>query len=254
MLKRKTNFLCLFVILLLIAFAAPALADAATVSINAPSTVNVGEEFNVDVMISGNSISVDAMDFRVDFNTALLQVMDFAAGDFLAQSIVPALSGADEVTCINYANENGIIGAGLTGSSSAASKKVMTIKFKAKAVGTASLQLKSSSLKPSGQNTVVAATVQSANVNIVANNQIIGDFNSDGKVNFSDLMIFSAAWNKNSSSIGWSTAVTGAPLSPYNRCDIAPFTGTYPNLNISADGKVDFKDLMVFSMAWNYNN
>jgi hypothetical protein len=253
MFNKKANlFFCIGFIAVL-CLAVPALASAATVGPVAPQTVSVNQQFDVDIVISGNTTTVGAMDFRLDFEKAKLQVIDYTIGNFLNQSIVPALSGADETTCINWANNTGVIGAGLQGSSNKSTGTVLTITFKALSTGTTSLSIASSSIKPASQSTVVSAGTSSASITInEASASIIGDFNEDEKVDFEDLMIFASAWGKTSSDTGWSQAVAGYTNSPYNRCDIAPAQGVYPDMTIQADGEVNFEDLMIFTMAWNY--
>lgn len=248
---KKLPLLLLGLVAVII-LAIPASAGAVTVApVPSQSSVTLNDTFNVDVTISGNTINVSAMDFRLDFDKTKLQVVDYQAGNFMSTSLVPALSGADKTTCINYANNDGIIGAGLTGANSATSGKVLTITFKAIATGQASLNVATSSLKPSGQSSVVTALVSQATVTINEGEQtLIGDFTGDNKVNFSDLMIFQDAWNHKAGDTGWDQVVSGVSGSPFNRCDIAPAQGTYPNLTISKDGKVNFSDLMVFADAW----
>lgn len=248
---KKIPLLLLGLVAVLI-LAIPASAGAATVApVPSQSTVTLNDTFDVDVTISGNTTNVSAMDFRLDFDKTKLQVVDYKAGNFMQTSLVPALTGADKTTCINWANNDGIIGAGLTGSNSAASGKILTITFKAIATGQASLNVVTSSLKPSSQSNVVPASVDYALVTInEGESSLIGDFTGDGEVNFSDLMIFQDAWNHKAGDSGWDQVVSGVSGSPFNRCDIAPAQGTYPNLTINKDGKVNFSDLMVFADAW----
>lgn len=253
MLSKKTTLLLCVGILAVLCLAVPAWASAATVGPVAPQTVSVNQQFDVDVVINGNTMTVGAMDFRLDFDKAKLQVMDYKIGSFMTQSIVPALSGADKTTSVNWANNAGTVGAGLQGSSSSSTGTVLTITFKALSTGITNLNIASSSLKPASQSTVVSATPLSTNVTInEASASIIGDFNEDDKVDFEDLMIFASAWGKNSNDTGWAQAVAGYTNSPYNRCDIGPAQGAYPNMVVQADSKVDFEDLMIFTMAWNY--
>ncbi len=251
---RRKSFL---LIGLLFAFCImiPVCASAATtVGPVTPPTVTLNQQFDVDITINGNTTNVEAMDFKLEFDNAKLQVMDYKIGNFLGQSLVPALSGSDKTTSINWANTYGIVGAGLQGLNSSSSGKVLTINFKAIDTGSAYLNVTTSSLKPNNLNSVVAATPLSSNVTINEVASIIGDFNKDGTVDFDDLMIFVSAWEHKAGDAGWDQVVPGIANSPFNRCDIAPYQGKYPNLVINPNNKVDFDDLMVFTMAWNYSH
>ncbi|MGI5943119.1 MAG: cohesin domain-containing protein [Pelotomaculaceae bacterium] len=253
MFNKKAKLFFSIGLMAVLCLAVPALAGAATVAPVAPQTVSVNQQFDVDIVISGNTTTIGAMDFRLDFDKAKLQVIDYKIGNFLHQSIVPAVSGADETTCINWANNTGVVGAGLQGSNNSSTGTVLTVTFKALSTGTTSLNIASSSLKPASQSTVVSAGTSSTTIIIEeASASIIGDFNEDENVDFEDLMIFASAWGKTSSDTGWSQAVAGYTNSPYNRCDIAPAQGNYPNMTIQPDGEVNFEDLMIFTMAWNY--
>jgi hypothetical protein len=63
---------------------------------------------------------------------------------------------------------------------------------------------------------------------------IPGDFNSDGQVQFEDLMIFALAYGSTSSDANWNPV-----------CDIASAGGV-----LEPDGVVDFEDLMVFALHY----
>lgn len=81
---------------------------------------------------------------------------------------------------------------------------------------------------------------------------LVGDFDKDNDIDFEDLMTFALAWKHKSGDVGWDTAVGGASGSPFNRADIGPASGTPPDLVSNPDGKVDFEDLMVFALMWNW--
>jgi len=64
-----------------------------------------------------------------------------------------------------------------------------------------------------------------------------GDFNRDQFIDFDDLMIFRREWfHSYSQSIA----------------DIAPFSGSIPNVQVSPDGQVNFDDLMTLVAMWNW--
>ena len=111
MFNKKAKLFFSIGLMAVLCLAVPALAGAATVAPVAPQTVSVNQQFDVDIVISGNTTTIGAMDFRLDFDKAKLQVIDYKIGNFLHQSIVPAVSGADETTCINWAINTGVVGA-----------------------------------------------------------------------------------------------------------------------------------------------
>lgn len=245
----------LVVVMAVCILAIPASAGAVTVTpVPSLDTVEVNQTFDVDVNISGNSANVTAMDFRLDFDKTKLQVVDYHAGNFMQENLVPVLSGPDEATCINQANNDGIIGAGLKGANNAESGKVMTITFKAIAAGQVELDVVSSSIQVNGQNSVSAALTTSAEV-VINEGQpsVYGDFTGDGKVNYPDLLIFVQGWNHKTGDPGWDQADPSIPGSPFSKCDIGPATGTYPEIVIARDGIVNYPDLLVFVNAWNWS-
>jgi len=119
--------------------------------------------------------------------------------------------------------------------------------MKAKAKGTATLNHTVADLRDGGNNPL-GVTKTNGSVEI---NEFPGDFNGNASIEFEDLMIFALAWNHKAGDPGWSQAEQNIPGSPFSKCDLAPSSGTYPNLNITPDGKVDFEDLMVFVTIWN---
>ncbi len=64
---------------------------------------------------------------------------------------------------------------------------------------------------------------------------ILGDFNLDKRVNVEDLALFRDIWVK---------GIIGK--------EIGPALGKPPRMLVQPDGKVDFEDLMVFVMNWNW--
>ncbi len=65
---------------------------------------------------------------------------------------------------------------------------------------------------------------------------LLGDFNKDRKVNINDLYLFRSIWvNKDTF------------------YEIGPAVGELPQMLVQPDGRVDFGDLMVFVMNWNWS-
>ncbi|MHB9031208.1 MAG: T9SS type A sorting domain-containing protein, partial [Candidatus Latescibacterota bacterium] len=64
---------------------------------------------------------------------------------------------------------------------------------------------------------------------------LVGDYTHDFAINGNDLLVFSDAWSKQDKTK-----------------EIGPVTGTPPELTVTPDGAVDFKDLSVFAWMWNW--
>jgi len=204
-----------------------------------------GGTITLGVEVSGLSAGQTILGFHhiFTFNPTLLEVIEVAvpADSFFT----PILTSFPE-----YNNTTGKVEMNLARSSftvPGSSGIVYNVKMKAKAKGTATLTQTVADLRDA-RNNVLAAAKASGTVEI---RELAGDFNGDGRIDFEDLMIFALAWNHKAGDPGWSTAETGIPGSPFNRCDIHPATGTYPNLDITPDGKVAFEDLMIFTTIWN---
>ena len=213
----------------------------------APSTLNVtkGGAFTLEVEISGLSAGQTILGFHhiFTFNPTLLEVVEVEvpADSFFS----PILTSFPE-----YNNTTGKVELNLARSSftnPGAGGIVYNVEMKAKDKGTATLTQTVADLRDD-QNNVLAAAKADGTVEI---RELAGDFNGDSKIDFEDLMIFALAWNHKTGDSGWSKAETGIPGSPFNRCDIHPATGTYPDLSITPNGKVDFEDLMIFTIIWN---
>ena len=63
---------------------------------------------------------------------------------------------------------------------------------------------------------------------------INGDYDVDGAITFDDLIEFANAWPDDSS------------------IEFGPATGTAPDFTVEADGVLDFEDLMIFTLMWNW--
>ncbi len=212
-----------------------------------PSAANVtkGGSFTLGVEISNLTAGQTILGFHhvFDFNPNLLEVVEVVIPDNSFFS--PVLTSFPE-----YNNTTGKVELNLARSNSAypgGSGVVYNIKMKAKAKGTATLNHTVADLRDGGNNPL-GVTKTNGSVEI---NEFPGDFNGNASIEFEDLMIFALAWNHKAGDPGWSQAEQNIPGSPFSKCDLAPSSGTYPNLNITPDGKVDFEDLMVFVTIWN---
>jgi len=72
-------------------------------------------------------------------------------------------------------------------------------------------------------------------------NHLIGDFDRDGDIDLGDFDTLAANWGSTSATI-W--GATGG--------DIAPVSGTLPNLVVHPDGIANYKDLFVFTGMWSW--
>ncbi|MCX6132220.1 MAG: FG-GAP-like repeat-containing protein [Ignavibacteriales bacterium] len=75
-----------------------------------------------------------------------------------------------------------------------------------------------------------------SNVVFTARGDYPADFTGDDRINVADLAIFVKSWQDRSLAIG----------------DIGPVNGNVPDLVPVPDGKIDFEDLMVFGLMWNW--
>jgi hypothetical protein len=212
-----------------------------------PSAANVtkGGNFTMGVEISNLTAGQTILGFHhvFDFNPSLLEVVEveIPGGSFFS----PVLTSFPE-----YNNTTGRVELNLARSNSAypgGSGVVYNIIMKAKAKGTSALTHSVADLRDAGNNPLGVMKTNGT----VEINEFPGDFNGDTRIDFEDLMIFALAWNHKAGDPGWSQAEQSIPGSPFSQCDISPSSGTYPNLNITPDGKVDFEDLMVFTLIWN---
>jgi len=73
--------------------------------------------------------------------------------------------------------------------------------------------------------------------NLETNLSFPGDYNVDNDIDFYDLDAFATAWVEENSSI-----------------EFGPVIGTIPDFLVQADNILDFEDLMIFTLMWNYWN
>gem|GEM_PF-5648380 len=66
---------------------------------------------------------------------------------------------------------------------------------------------------------------------------VIGDYNVDGTINYQDLDALFKAWNQQVTTI-----------------EFGPFSGDPPEMEVHADGKIDFEDLLGLTFMYNYRD
>lgn len=125
---------------------------------------------------------------------------------------------------------------------------VYNIILRARDKGTAVLRHTSTDLR-NGQNQSLPVSTSDGTVNIIS---IVGDFTGDGNVDSTDLEIFEQCWKHKAGDAGWDEKLPGVPGSPFRRADIGPAKGTPPELVIEPDDIVNFDDLSVFALMWNW--
>ncbi|HAW50593.1 TPA: hypothetical protein DCX16_06565 [bacterium] len=114
------------------------------------------------------------------------------------------------------------------------SGKIANILFKGIKEGVGSISFSLVDLRDSN-NSKVSSSVYPANITI--KDYFMGDLNKDKKLDLDDLMFIITNWKKD--------------IPDY---DIGPAAGKPPKLIPAKDGIIDFEDLMVFCLMWNYVN
>ena len=143
-------------------FASAQFAFAATLSLSPPSgSYSVGDTINVRVVLSSSGQSANAVSGTIDFPRALLTLNSISK----ANSIVSLWAQEPSYSNTNgTASMEGVILNGYTGQNGT----IVTLSFKAKAVGNANIKFTSSSvLANDGQGTNILSNSSQANFNIV---------------------------------------------------------------------------------------
>lgn len=126
---------------------------------------------------------------------------------------------------------------------------VYNITLRAKGEGTTTLNHLSPKLR-NDHNLPVQVSTGSCTVKITG---LVGDFDADGNIDPADKDMFSQSWKHKAGDPGWDEKVPDVPGTPYRRADIGPATGIPPGLVVQPDGTVDFEDLSVFALMWNWS-
>lgn len=132
-------------------------AQAATVSIQAPAEVVVGQTFQVSFIVNGAQV-IDAVRFNGDYSNQLIELKSMAPADFDSRS--PG-------TVFNQANGQYSFGAFTIAGDANGTVRAGTFTYTAKQLGTATIQLKGDSLVlAAGQNQLTGTA--SAQIRIIA--------------------------------------------------------------------------------------
>ena len=179
--RKKTFLFFLLGLLTVLCLAVPAWANGPTVGPVAPPTVNINQEFDVNVTISGNSETVNGADFTLSFDKDKLEITKIIKGDFLASIIRPNFvmgTGQEEIPQNNA--EGKVIFAAI-GSNSNSSGTLLTITFRAKGIGTANLTMSTVTLAKTvnGVPTNIPCTASNATVNVVEQVVVIPTVQTD---------------------------------------------------------------------------
>ncbi len=126
---------------------------------------------------------------------------------------------------------------------------VYNVILRAKGEGTVVLKHLSPDLRDE-QN--VPVTVGTSDCNVIIKS-LTGDFIADGNIDSADLQVFDHCWKHKVGDDGWNDKLPDVPGTPYRQADIGPATGAPPEVAVQPDGIVDFEDLSVFALMWNWN-
>ncbi|MEW6680896.1 MAG: dockerin type I domain-containing protein, partial [bacterium] len=182
------------------------------------SMIFIGETKTIGVSIEAQ----DLLGANLELSYDKLEVLGITKGNF-----------GDVFLFSTQTNKITLIGAKL-GSPSSGLITLANITFKAIQEGTVSLSFSLVDLRDKN-NTKIASEALGGTITI--RKYLIGDLNKDGEITFDDLMEITTNWKKNK-----------------KEYDIGPADGIPPNLISNPDGIIDFEDLMVFCLMWNYKN
>jgi hypothetical protein len=165
-LKKHRNFSVIFI--LIFAFCVFSKVEAASLFISPSSgTYTVGQTFNVSVYVSSIDQAMNAVSANLNFPSDILQVTSLSKTGSIITNWVQEP---------NYSNTNGTIsleGIVLNPGYQGYNGKILTISFKAKAIGEALISFNSSTvLANDGLGTNILTNVSSANFTIEAASQI----------------------------------------------------------------------------------
>jgi Bacterial Ig-like domain len=121
----------------------------------------VGKTFTIDVMLSGNKDAVNAVSGKLSYPSDVIEIVSFSkSGSFISM-------WAEEPSFSNAEGSASFEGVALNPGFSSASGKVISVIFKAKRAGSASVDLKSGSvLANDGEATDILGTLGSASFTI----------------------------------------------------------------------------------------
>ncbi|MBU1598673.1 T9SS type A sorting domain-containing protein, partial [bacterium] len=149
-----------------------------------------------------------------------LSLLDVQQGAFPTTAFLIATS-TEKVEVI-LANVNGISGSG----------SLFSMRFLAKELGMGTITFELTDLRDTGNSPI---TVGTTGATISVKKRLICDFNQNNEIDFDDLLGLIGFWKK-----------------PNPIYDIGPVEGSPPNLISKPDGIVNFEDLMVFCLMWNW--
>lgn len=206
------------------------------------------DEFIVSVKISNLAGGQKILGFHdiIHFDPDLMEVVNV---ELLSDSFLnPVLFSDKEID-----NENGKIEFTLARSKTdypGSSGLVFKITLRAKEKGTATMEHFIADLRDANNQTL-PTNPEDGTVEILS---LIGDFDGDGTIDSQDLSLFNHCWKHKQGDRGWDEELPDVPGSPFKQADIGPATGSPPDLNIEPDGVVNFDDLLVFALMWNWAN
>ncbi|MDI6751561.1 MAG: PQQ-binding-like beta-propeller repeat protein [bacterium] len=180
------------------------------------------EVFKEETFTSGVSINVaNLIGARVVVKyPANLLLLDLKQGGFETTVFLTATS-TDTVEAV-LANVNGISGSG----------SLFSMKFLAKEPGSGAITFELTDLRDQNNSQIPVST---AGAEISVKKRLLCDFNQNNEIDFDDLLGLISFWKK-----------------PSPIYDIGPASGKMPDLISNPDGIVNFEDLMVFCLMWNW--
>jgi len=216
--KQKYLLLIMILFVFLIFFATSLSVLAVTPNLEltpASQSVTVGNQANINVEVE-EVTNLEGANITLNFDASKLQYVSSTNSGFIPSATLLEQS---------IDNTNGSVTLDIAGLGASAyasgSGTIMTVIFNRIATGDTNITFGSTTLRDKDNITITHTKGSGCLMT-----SLIGDFNTDGCVEFEDLMIFAMAYGSCEGDANWN-----------------------PVCDLNSDGCIEFEDLMLFAMA-----